>query len=352
MMKPVGTILAAIARKGGAMQPGEGGRAMQGLADAFAALIEKRASKAVKPESVKDEMAATVKPETADDASASSPALLPELVLAAAEQYPDEAKPDAPVKPSRKTVRTDGEAAKPQPVMPSPVDAVMVAAGESAKMSPDSAPEPQIENEPDLPDRQAQPAKDAAPDVRPEGEEQAASASSRIVFAKQETHFDTARFAWTMSGTALPMPAPEAESAAPPRISAAAFSLAASQASETLKSLTLEIDPGLQQDAVTATLRLRQDQLEVRLETVDNDMARRLRDAASALTQSLEQGGYRVETVVVQKGGSPAESTAFMQAMANQDRSGRSRGRPGRVGRMGDERTVDRRRARAGDIVV
>lgn len=351
MMKPVGTILAAIARKGGAMQAGAGRDAMQGLADAFAALVEKRAGKTVKPESVKDEMAAIAKPGMADDASASSPALLPELVLAAAEQHPDEAKLDAPVRPSRKAARVDSEAAKPQPVVSLPMDAVMPAAGDPVKANPD-APEPQAENDPDLPDQPAQPAKDAAPDVRAEGEEQATSASSRIVFARQETHFDTARFAWTTTGAALPMPAPEVESAAPPRVSAAAFSLAAPQASETLKSLTLEIDPGLQNDAVTATLKLRQDQLEVRLETVDSDMAQRLRDAASALTQSLEQGGYRVETVVVQKGGSPADSTAFMQAMANQDRSGRSRGRAGREGRMGDERTVDLRRARAGDIVV
>jgi hypothetical protein len=173
-----------------------------------------------------------------------------------------------------------------------------------------------------------------------------------VVFAKQETHFDTARMAWGMTGTALPAIASEGDPLSPQRVAPPVLHLNPAPANEPLKSLKLEIDPGVKGDAVTATLKLRQDQLEVRLETGDGDMAMRLKDAASVLTQSLEQGGYRVETVVVQKAGISENAPALMQAAANQDRSGRSRTRSGREGRMGDERTAGPRRARAGDIVV
>jgi hypothetical protein len=81
-------------------------------------------------------------------------------------------------------------------------------------------------------------------------------------------------------------------------------------------------------------------------------MAERLKDAASVLTQSLEQGGYRVETVVVQKG-TVIDNAATLAAQAAAERAGRPRSRTGREGRMGDERAGGSRRTRSGgDIIV
>ena len=360
MMKSVGSVLSILGRNGKGAHPGERHAAVQRLADVFAKLIDKPAQgmKAAKAEPIKDAPLAIIRPQKPEEAQMPMPGLASEIALAAA-LPPAEQPAEAPktAKPPRKAAKAEIEPAKPQPAASLPGEAVMLAAPSLAVMDqqPDtvsvSDPNPEKAPEPDLP-VQPLPSVTEHPELPETIQDPAPSPSSGIVFAKQETHFDTARFAWTMTGAALPAIAPEIGAAPPQRIIPATLPLDAPPSREPLKTLTLEIDPGPERDAVTATLKLRQDQLEVRLETGDKDMAMRLKDAASVLTQSLEQGGYRVETVVVQKTGA-ADSAALFQAMTQQDRSGRPRTRTEREERTGHERTNGLRRARAGgDLIV
>lgn len=354
MTKPVNALLAVLGRHGKDAQPGQGRDAAKGLADAFATLVEKppRMS-AVKTEKTKDAPAISIKPEKTTNGQQPASTLSSELVFAAALPRTEQAEPARAAKPSRKPVKTADEPSKVQASTAPALEAVMLAARALTGDAPKSAqvidPEEPLDLPPDPPLLDLHPVENELPAKH---EEANPSPLPAVVFAKAETHFDTARITWAMTGTGLPVIAPEGDPLPSQRVAPPVLHLNPVPANEPLKSLTLEIDPGVKGDAVTATLKLRQDQLEVRLETGDGDMAMRLKDAASVLTQSLEQGGYRVETVVVQKAGFSENAPALMQAAANQDRSGRSRTRSGREGRMGDERTAGPRRARAGDIIV
>jgi hypothetical protein len=355
MMKSIGAVLPLLGKSGEGAQPGEGRDAAQRVVDVFTRLVDKPA-RSGKPEKTADTKGAAIKIVLLEKrAEAPPPGLPSDLILAAALPRTDHPEPARNAKPSRKPAKADGDVAESRVAASLAVETSMPVVQRLAKdqqNAPLAEPHQSDEREPDAIARNPV-QRIVSAELPDKVEEPRLSTSSGLVFAKQETHFDTSRLGLTMSASTLFTPAQlEADTLPQPRVTTTALNLDATKSNEPLKSLKIEIDPGTDQNAVTATLKLRHDQLEVRLETVDGDMAARLKDAASSLTQSLEQGGYRVETVVVQKG-SATDNAAFLQSMATQEKPGRSRSRTGREGRMGDERANGPRRARTGgDIIV
>ncbi|CAN5118633.1 hypothetical protein BH10PSE7_BH10PSE7_30900 [soil metagenome] len=77
-----------------------------------------------------------------------------------------------------------------------------------------------------------------------------------------------------------------------------------------LKVLKLELDSGREGGTVTATLRLRGQTLDVRIEAGRGALGTELHDHAERLTQALNQAGYVTETVIVEKAQSESSLAA------------------------------------------
>ena len=129
----------------------------------------------------------------------------------------------------------------------------------------------------------------------------AAAPVGAVIAATTEVHFDTSQL----------RPLPALAFADRP---AGTAQRDMSRSTEPLKVLTIELAPDDDLGTIKAVLRLRNDGLDVKLQSDRGAVAARLQGSAESLATSLEQAGYAIETVSAQLVPKPIQSTANGQA--------------------------------------
>ena len=153
---------------------------------------------------------------------------------------------------------------------------------------PNSAPKPVDAPEPGRVSQVILQTVEAAPEPEPDD-----APAGLIRDVEIQVHFDTTHLQRTLAGmSAVDEPEPVILASATRQIE----TLLSQQ--QPLKVIKLELDGGT--GAVTATLRLREQNLAVRIEADRGVLRSDVRDHAERLTQALNDAGYVTETVIVE----------------------------------------------------